>query len=56
MKYRVTIAEAKTYKQFVVEIDAESEQEAKEKAMQIFRNEHWEYSAHCRVIMCNKIL
>ena len=35
-KYEITIVEAITYKQFVCEISAESEQEAKEKAKKRF--------------------
>ena len=56
MLYRVTIAEAKNYKQFVGEIEADEERQAREKAMQIFIREHWEHSAHCKVIMCSKVL
>lgn len=56
MKYRVTIAESLYYKQFVGEIEAESEVQAKEKAMQIFKQEYAQYMYHCRVIMCIPIL
>ena len=54
--FRVTIAEGKTYKQFVCDISAISEKDAREKAMQAFIREHFEFSAYCRVIMCNEIL
>ena len=56
MKYKITIAEAKTYKQFVGEIDADSEQQAKEKAMQVFKQEYPQYKYHCKVIMCSRVL
>lgn len=56
MKYRVTIAEAKTYKQFVGEVDAGGEQEAQEKAMQIFKQENPQYMYHCKVIMCSRVI
>lgn len=54
--FRVTIAEGRTYRQFVCDIPAINEKDAREKAMQAFFREHFEFSAHCRVIMCNEIL
>ena len=56
MKYRVTIAESISYKQFVGEIEAENEQQAKEKAFEAFKCEQPQYRYHCQVIMCNPIL
>lgn len=55
-KYKITIAEARTYKQFVCEISANSEREAKEKAKKDFALQFPEYMFHFKIIMCNEIL
>ena len=55
-KYKITIAEAKTYKQFVCEVSARSESEARKKAKQDFNFHFPEYRFHSKIIMCNKIL
>ena len=55
-KYKITITEAITYKQFVCEISAQSELEAKEKAKKDFDFQFPEYRFHSRIIMCSKIL
>lgn len=54
-KYRVTIAESMTYKQFVGEIEASNREEAKKIAREIFIKENPIYSAHCKIIMCSRI-
>lgn len=55
-KYKITIVEAITYKQFVCEISAESEQEAKEKAKKDFAFQFPEYMFHFKIIMCSEIV
>ena len=53
--YKITIAEAITYKQFVCKISAESEIHAKEKAKKDFSLQFPEYMFHFQIIMCNEI-
>ena len=55
-KYRVTIAEALTCKQFVCNISAKSETEAKTKAMEEFSFQYYQYRNHSKVIMVSEIL
>lgn len=55
-KYKITIAEARTYKQFVCEISSESEHEAKERAKKDFSLQFPEYMFHFKIIMCSEIL
>lgn len=55
-KYRITIVEAISYKEFVCEIQANSEKEAKEKAKHDFNMQYPEYMFHSKVIMCSQII
>lgn len=55
-KFRITIAEARSYKQFVCEIQANSEKEAREKAKKGFNMQYPEYMFHSKIIMCSQII
>lgn len=54
-EYKITFAVGKIYRQFSGVVKAETETEAKQKAMEIFITENPLYSAHCRICMCHKI-
>lgn len=55
-KYRITIAEAITYRQFVCEIEAETEEEAKEIAKKEFIHSYYQFRYHFSIIMCHEVL
>lgn len=55
-KYRVTIAESISYKQFVCDISAKSEEEARQKAKEEFNFQYPQFKYHSLVIMVNEIL
>ena len=55
-KFRITIAESRSYKQFVCEIQANSGKDAREKAKKDFNMQHPEYMFHSKIIMCSEIL
>lgn len=55
-EFRITIAEAMSYKQFVCEIQANSEKEAKEKAKHDFDMQYPEYMFQSKIIMCSQII
>lgn len=54
-KYKVTIAENITHRQFVGFVEAETKEEAMEKAKKEFIEEKPLYSAHFTITMCHKI-
>lgn len=53
--YKVTIAENISHGQFVATIEAETKQEAEEKAKKTFIAENPIYSARFKIIMIHKI-
>lgn len=55
-KFRITIAEARSYKQFVCEIQATSEKKAREKAKNDFNMQYPEYMFCSKIIMCSEII
>ena len=55
-QYRVTIAEAISYKQFVCEISANSAEEARKSAKDEFNFQYPNYKYHSKVIMVSEIL
>ena len=54
-KYKITIAENITPRQFVGFVEAETKEEAMEKAKKEFISEKPLYSAHFKITMCHKI-
>ena len=53
--YKITIAENITHRQFVGFVEAETKEEAIEKAKKEFITEKPVYSAHFKITMCHKI-
>ena len=54
-KYRVAISECITYKQFVCEVFAESEEAAIQKAKSDFVLQFPYYSSQFRVLLCSRL-
>ena len=53
--YKITIAENISHRQFVGFVEAETKEEAMEKAKKEFIEEKPIYSAHFKIIGCHKI-
>lgn len=54
-KYKISVVECITYKQFSGEIDAKNEADAINKGKELFLSEYPYYSGNIRLLFCSKL-